>query len=326
MGSATLTGGNSGTETVSVCANMPVEFRFHAGSYPSEISFTIYDGGDEAIYTAAQGSMSAGDDGTVLDSVANACPTCLKPAGLMATVIDSNYLSFDWTVDNNVLDYLVSFNGGAWQTNTTGTYTEYGLNPNTAYTFSVKARCTAYDTSNARTITVKTSCGQMVVPYVEGFEGDAQGTVPSCWTVVRPGYDGYPGVSGSEHTGNNGMTLAAAYNDSTTIATSLVPLAGDSIYVSFWASVNSGNTLKVGVMTDLAYDTTFIPLRTIPSNGSTYTLYEVKTTSLGSIYSNTSFYVAFRLVTGGNNHYADVDDINIRLDEGCAHPANLTTA
>ena len=62
----------------------------------------------------------------------------------------------------------------------------------------------------------------------------------------------------------------------------------------------------------------------IPSNGSTYTLYEFNTSSLGTIYSNTTFFVAFRLVTGSSNHYADIDDINIRLDEGCMYPANLT--
>lgn len=324
VGSATLTTGNSGTATVSVCAIMPVEFRFHQGSYADEVSFTILDGGEETIYTAAQGSMSSTATGAVLTTVTDACPTCLKPANVIATLIDSNDLAFSWTVDPLVIEYLVSFNGGAWQSNTIGTYNATGLNPNTAYTFSVKAHCSAYDTSNARTITVKTSCGQMVLPYVESFEGDAQGNVPSCWTVVRPGYNNYPAVSGSEHTGNNGMTLAAAYNDSTTIATSLVPLAGDSIHVSFWASVNAGNTLQAGVMTDLAYDSTFMPLLTIPSNGSTYTLYEFNTTSLGTAYSYTNFYVAFRLVTGSSNYYADIDDINISLDEGCMHPTNLT--
>ncbi len=215
----------------------------------------------------------------------------------------------------------MSFNGGTWESVPTGVYNAFSLTPNTAYTFSVMAVCVVGDTSNATTITVKTSCGQMVVPYVEGFEGDNTGVVPSCWTVVRPGYSPYPGVSSSAHTGNHAMTLAANNYDSTTIASSLVPLAGNEIYVSFWASVNQGNTLYAGVMTDLANDSTFIPMFTVPYNNSTYTRYEFNTSTL-PFYEQ--YYVAFRLVTGGNNLYADVDDIEIHLYQGCMYPANLT--
>lgn len=318
-GTASLALGSNGTATVNVCSGLTVTYSWNTGSYDSEVSYVIYDGGGMELYNSANGTVNHSD------SVANACPTCLTPNGLHATLMDSTELMFEWTNDPSVNHYIVSFNGGAWSTTSGNTYYESGLTPNTAYTISVKAVCVpGVDTSNARTITMKTGCGQMVVPYVESFEADAQGTVPSCWTVVRTGYGNYPGVSGSAHTGSNAMTLAANYNDSTTIATSAVPLAGDSIYVSFWASVNSGNTLQAGVMTNLAYDSTFIPIMSIPGNGSTYTLYEFNTSSLGSIYTNTTFYVAFRLVTGGNNHYADVDDINIRLDEGCMYPANLT--
>ena len=324
-GSATISGyTGSGTETITVCSNIPTEFRFHSGgtySYPEEVGFTILDGGDAEIYTAAVGSMENVADGTVLDSVANPCPTCLRPDSLVVSLIDSNELEFSWRVIDSVYGYLVSFNGGTWESVPTGVYNAFSLTPNTAYTFSVMAVCVVGDTSNATTITVKTSCGQMVVPYVEGFEGDNTGVVPSCWTVVRPGYSPYPGVSSSAHTGNHAMTLAANNYDSTTIASSLVPLAGNEIYVSFWASVNQGNTLYAGVMTDLANDSTFIPMFTVPYNNSTYTRYEFNTSTL-PFYEQ--YYVAFRLVTGGNNLYADVDDIEIHLYQGCMYPANLT--
>ena len=311
------------TDTVSVCTGIPVSIIYEEPEYDYSYyppTATIVDGGDDVVFNGNTSSNSTGD---TLVTMANACPSCLKPANLIATLIDSNNITVSWNAVDTVLDYEISINGGAW-TNATSPYMASGLNPNTAYTFSVRAICAIGDTSNGRNLTVKTSCGQMVLPLVEGFENDPQGTVPSCWTVVRTGYGNYPGISGSEHTGNNGMTMGADFNDSTTIASSLVPLPGDSIYVSFWASVNSGNTLQAGVMTDLAFDTTFIPLLTVPSNGSTYTLYEFNTSSLGTGFSYTNFYVAFRLVTGGSNHYADIDDINIRLNEGCMYPANLT--
>lgn len=301
------------TATINVCSNIPVHFNWTAGSYESEVSYVIYDGGGAEIYNSDANGVNHSD------SIANACPSCMTPTGLVANIIDSAELGFTWTVIDSVLDYLVSFNGGPW-TSAVLPYIENNLSPNTAYTIRLKAICSLGDTSNERTLTVKTSCGQMVLPYSESFEADAQGSVPSCWTVTRPGYDGYPGISDSEHTGSNGLTLAANYNDSTTIATSLVPLAGDMIHVSFWASVNSGNTLVAGVMTDLAYDTTFIPLLTVPYNNSTYTLYEFNTTSL---YSSEHYYVAFRLLTGGSNRYADLDDINISEEQGCSFPTNL---
>ncbi len=313
-GSAGLTSGNHDTATVNVCSDIPVTFSWQSGNFDTEVSYVIYDGGFTEIYNSATSGVNYSD------TIDDACPTCLRPTGLMVTIIDSNMLEFSWDVADSVAGYVASFNGGAWES-AAGAYSALSLSPNTSYTFSVMAVCSATDTSNPRSITVKTACGQMTVPYANGFEDDAQGTVPSCWTVVRPGYGNYPGVSGSANVGSNGMTMAADYNDSTTIATSLVPLNGDEIYVSFWASVNQGNTLYAGVMTDLAYDTTFIPLLTVPYNNSTYTLYEFNTSTLSAL---DQYYVAFRLVTGASNHYADIDDFEIRLDEGCMYPANLT--
>ncbi len=302
------------TATVHVCSGIPVTFSWSTGTYDSEVSYVIYDGGFTEVYNSADGGVS--HNGTIDD----ACPSCMRPTGLIVSAIDSTSLEFTWDVIDTVAGYIVSFNGGAWESANAGAYNTSNLSPNTAYTFSVKALCSANDTSTALTITVKTACGEMVVPYSESFENDPLDVVPSCWTVVRPGYDGYPGVSSSAHTGNNGMTLAANFNDSTTVATSLVPLNGDEIHVSFWASVNQGNTLYAGVMTNLAYDTTFIPLLTVPYNNSTYTLYEFNTSTLSY---NDQYYVAFRLVTGGNNHYADIDDINIIQEQGCSYPANI---
>lgn len=319
-GSATISSGNSGTGVVNVCSGLPLEIRLTPGSYPSEISFTIYDGAEEVICSAAQGSLNSSTN--VLATVENACPSCLKPANLVASAIDSNSLSFTWTVNEEVSGYVVSFNGGEWEDNGAGEYIAEDLDPNTAYTIAVKAVCTEEDTSNARTLTVKTSCGQMALPYTEGFELDANDAMPSCWTLVTPNatYDGYPGVSASGNTGSHGLTMAAGYGDSTIVATSLVPLDGDQIYVSFWASVNNGNTLRAGVMTDLTDPSTFIPVLSVPYNQSVYTQYEFNTSELDA---EADYYVAFRLVCGTNNHYADLDDILIRQDDGCMYPADL---
>ena len=314
-GSATLASGSNGTDTIVVCSGIPVVLVFHQGSYSNEISFTIYDGGGAEIYTAATGDMNGLVTGAVLDTIAEACPTCIAPNGVMATYADSSQLNFVWNVNPDVLKYLISFNGGAYVVDNSGMHSEYGLLPNTVYTFSVKAVCTVGDTSSARTITVKTACGEMVIPYVEGFEGDAIGAVPSCWNVVVPGASGSPSVSTEAYTGNQALTMISS--GTSMIASSAIPLPGDSIHVSFWALAYY-STLEAGVMTNPLFDTTFIPLVTITSGD--YAHYEFNTSTLSH---DSTYYLAFRH-TGSYSYYnASIDDINISLDEGCMYPSNL---
>lgn len=320
VGEAYLANGNNGTATVSVCSGIPVTYNWQSGDYDNECSYIIYDGAGTEVYNSANGGVNHSD------SILNACPSCLQPTGVHASAIDSVSITFEWNEVDSVAGYLVSFNGGAYTDGYNGTETYSGLASNTEYTFSVKAVCVAGangtgDTSSARTITVRTACGLMAVPFTEDFESEATGNMPSCWTLVNTtGYSGYPGISNSGYNSSHALTLAANYNDSALVATSAVPLPGDSIKVSFWASINNGNTLQAGVMTSLADDTTFIPLLTLPSNNATYTLYEFNTSTLNQYET---YYVAFRLLTGGSNHYADIDDINIRQNDGCLHPSNL---
>ena len=314
---------NNESRYVNVCAGLPVTFTYVEPDwnyFPCNV--VIRDGADYEIFNEEtdDGGTSFYSTGDTLAYMPNACPTCIAPTGLAVSVMDSAMLEFVWSVADSV-SYIVSFNGGAWEDNAVGVYQAVALSPNTAYTFSVKAVCQPGDTSNVTSLTVKTSCGQMQLPYSEDFEADPLQTVPSCWNLVGSTYGNYPGISSSAYTGTHGLTLAADYNDSTTIASSLVPLNGDEIHVSFWASVNQGNTLYAGVMTDLANDSSFIPLLAVPYNNSTYTLYEFNTTSL-PFYE--VYCVAFRLVTGGSNHYADIDDVNISMEQGCSYPSNLT--
>ena len=323
IGSATLASGSNGSEDITVCSGTPVELRFHQGSYSSEISFTIFDGAGTEVYTATQGSMSSVSDGSLLASVANPCPSCITPNGVMAAAADSSELTFIWTVDPNVVKYLVSFNGGAFVENNTGIHTEYGLLPNTVYTFSVKAVCVVgVDTSSVRTVTGKTSCGQMTIPYVEGFEDSTPDEVPSCWTVVIPGANSTPNVGDDPHTGEQCLSIATSAGESAMIASGAIPLPGDSIKVSFWAN-NSGyytGTLEAGVMTNPFFDSTFTSMVTVGSNGD-YTLYEFNTSTLSA---DSTYYLAFRY-SGSSSYYpVYIDDINITLDEGCMYPSNVT--
>ncbi len=316
MGTATLTSGGSGTSTVQVCSGYDVELRLVAGSYPSEMSFTVYDGGGSVVYTASANSLTTSMNGTTLATATNVCPSCVSPSGLMVTYADSNQLTFVWTVNPEVDNYLVSFHGGPWVVDNSGVHAEYGLLPDSVYTFSIKAVCeTGVDTSNVRTISGRTACGPMTLPYVEDFEGYAQGDAVSCWTVVRPGTSGTPSVQPGGHSGSYALSMSS--NDTSLIASNAIPLPGDSIYVSFWAEAYY-STLEAGVMTNPLISATFIPMLTITSGN--YERYEFNTSTLSP---DSTYYLAFRQ-TGTYSYYSvSIDDINVRLDEGCMYPANV---
>ena len=248
----------------------------------------------------------------------------------MATAIDSNNITFVWTELDDVSEYLISFNGDAYTTGLNGTEVYAGLTPNTVYTFSVKAVCVpGVDTSAARTITVRTACGAMTLPYSNNIEAETSGNLPACWNGIGAtgsSYSGtYPAVSNTHaHSGNLAVRFEEI-NGTSIIATEPVPLNGDSIYVAFWGSVTNGwsgtVSLEAGVMTNVLADSTFIPLLTI-TGASDYALREFNTSSL-TAYHDSTFHIAFRYVSNDTYSSADIDDINIRFNEGCMYPANL---
>lgn len=304
------------TETIGVCTGMPVVVITEGGSTFANPTATVIDGGDEELFN---GSTTSYYDGDTLVYMANACPSCLKPMNLIPAVVDSNEITFTWTVESGIT-YLVSFDNAAYTTNTTGTYTAYGLNPNTLHTFAVKSLCGVGDTSNPRIVTVKSACGEMAIPYTESFEGDAQGNVPSCWTVVSAGANGFPAVDDNGHTGSHSLTFVSNTNNTAMIASSRIPLPGDSIKVSFWAFKDYGTgTLEAGMMTNPYVDSTFISLVTVTA--SDYAFYEFNTNTLSN---DSSYYLAFRYSYTSDYYWAKVDDINISLDLGCMTPTNVT--
>ena len=324
VASYAMPSGHNDTALVNVCAGTPVTFSWQTGSYDYETSYVIYDGAGTEVYSSANGGVNH------TDSIPNACPTCLTPTGVMATAIDSNNITFVWNELDDVADYLISFNGDAYTAGYNGTEVYAGLTPNTVYTFSVKAVCVpGADTSAARTITVRTACGVMTLPYTNDFEAETSGNLPSCWNgtgATGNSYGGtYPAVSNTHaHSGNLAVRFEEI-NGTSIIATEPVPLNGDSIYVAFWGSVTNGwsgtVSLEAGVMTNVLADSTFIPLLTI-TGASDYALREFNTSSL-TAYHDSIFHIAFRYVSNDTYSSADIDDINIRFNEGCMYPANL---
>ncbi|MCR5445406.1 MAG: fibronectin type III domain-containing protein [Bacteroidales bacterium] len=302
---------NSETRTIGVCSSMPVNIIYQAPTYSgSTTSAIVRDGGDAEVFNGSTDAFSTGD--TII-TLANPCPTCITPNDVLASVVDSAMITFTWPAMSGYT-YLTSFNGGPYTVNNSGAQTEYNLDANTVYTFSVKVVCSLGDTSSPRTITQKTSCGQMVIPYFTDFEYDTDNEAPSCWMVVN----GTPTVSDYAYyaySGNQSLVLGMGEM----IASSAIPLSGDSIYVSFYMDAYYG-PIEVGMMTNPLFDTTFTPILTI--NGTNdYEFFELNTSTLST---DSTYYLAFRNNSPYSYYDAYIEDVTIRHDEGCMYPSSLT--
>ena len=235
MGSATLATGSNGTANISVCSSSPVEFRFHSGSYPSEIGMTIQDGGGATLYT--QTDMSSVSDGTVLATSSNPCPSCIAPNGLTVTNATTSSISVSWNAGAS--SQWEVYLDGVYVTDVfTPSYTFTGLSTSTAYTFSVRAVCAVGDTSSFTTANLRTSCGNVTVfPWTEGFEStdvldcwDQEGN--STWTVGIGDYSTSTGAHSGSY--NARITHSSTGNVTKLISPMLELTAGSPATLSFW--------------------------------------------------------------------------------------------
>ena len=146
----TLTGLTAGTEyTVKVKANCTDE---DASDWSNTVSFTTL-------------------------------PTCIAPAGLSYTALQSTSVTLSWTANNDETEWTLEVNGEEMTGITENPYTLEGLTPATAYTVKVKANCSATDASAwSNTVNFTTECVTVVVteaePFIENFSNDG-----ACWTL-----------------------------------------------------------------------------------------------------------------------------------------------
>ncbi len=178
IGTFTLTSGDSGSQTFSVCSGLPVSFSWTVGNYPDEVSFNILDGGNTVVYSVTDGStLSEG----VFYTVASPCPSCIPPVVSLDS-IGTDYVAISWT--NTAATYNVYLDGVAVATGTSATtYTFTNLDPATTYNVGVVALCSATDTSSMAGGSVATECVPVALPFVETFN-PALSTSLNCWSVL----------------------------------------------------------------------------------------------------------------------------------------------
>lgn len=324
--------------------NLLVVVNDKTGAYGSSAQFAGFSVSGRGISTYRDGATNQYDPltmttGSLRSSIPSIrlmadcqTPSCEAP---MLTIgdVDSNSLTANWVAMGEAVNFAITLNGVAQGTTSADSYAFQNLTPNTLYTVGIGAICTSTNDTMWSYRNVKTSCGAMILPYVENFEGDNAGEMASCWNIIHDYTysDYYGGTSYFPSITNNGINnskaLSFCANGPCMAATAPIPnsgLQGDMYHISFHARLASNScSATAGVMTDVNYDTTYIQLVNI-INDDAWHRYDIYTTSLNP---NDIYHFAIRYdgtYSYGANYLLDIDSLNIEFDAGCHYPANLT--
>ncbi len=318
-----------------------------------EIPLNTYSGTGE--YVALKlinttGTYSVYIDDFTIDYI----PTCVRPTNLTATATQTD-ITLGWNDANTGQEWIIEYGTGNFSHGTgtvvianTNPYTITGLTPSTNYTFYVRGICSATDSSNwSLPFHVATACAPIAtLPYTENFDSYVGSTttsvsvnnLPVCWSNLNHGtstsYSGYPIIyTGSAASSPNAMRFytyitSGTYDDQIAVMPQIdvTTLPMNTLQVTFDARVNATSypfTLVVGIMTNPANKSTFVPIDTITTQVTTYSNYEIPF----SHYTGTGAYIAFMApqpTTGYN--YGYVDNVTVELIPSCPKPTHLTAS
>ncbi len=316
------------------------------------VYFRDYVGGGKYIAMVAKKPNSSYNTGNVDDITISVAPNCFPVSDLVATTVNTNDITVEWTPNGSETDWVVEYRSETdddWNqvfASTTPSATAQGLTPATYYSFRVKADCGNSEYSAWSDILIaRTSCSTMTLPFEESFDsipGVTTGTVnnlPDCWNNLSgtySSYAGYPIVYNSSsyaYNGNNslrfytGTTTSTDYGDQYAILPPIDVTTNpiNTLQLSFkarkYTSTYATFTLVVGVMGNAENAATFVPVDTIEVTDLTYGDYMVYLSSYTG-QGNRIALLAPRQTSVAYNE-GHVDYIRLETISGCPAPRGL---
>lgn len=244
-------------------------------------------------------------------------PACAKPINLTLDNATENSLTLSWTENGSATKWVVKVGDEEWTQTTENPYTISGLTANTEYAISVRSFCDP-DTSDAVSGTFRTTCAAESFPYSEGFEGFEASAVPDCWTSVA----GTTTVYGSSAYEG---TKALRINSNGTIVSPVINVAGNDVYIHFYAQRSStyAGKLAIGLATSPATVAAAIYIDTIePATLNTYDEYEFTFSNTLNIQSGC---IVFKQIDGNYSYYYYyLDNLSVSEPPACPKPSDLT--
>ena len=201
-----------------------------------------------------------------IDNISLVRQTCSGVRSLAATHVTSDSIVVSWQAGGSETTWLVSNGADTVEVYDT-TYVFDNLFANTPYNIRVWAICDYTDTSVATSLSVRTACGTMMLPYSDDFNSYASNSWPACWTRILNS-NSYPYIT-SDY-GNCIKFGGDAYAITPRLSVPLNP-----VIVSFDLQVertSSSGAMHFGYTTDPVDATNMVDLQVFTPT-STYTYY-----------------------------------------------------
>lgn len=203
------------------------------------------------------------------------------------------------------------------------------LQANSDYSVRVRTLCNdGNPTADAATVTFHTLCSGVAIPDTNGFEADADNSIPACWTnlggttTVRTSSSG---SSSGVHSGSQYLDFRGATRNMIALPPTTEPTG--NLQVRFWTrpedpTKNSCGKFQVGYITDPADTTTFVAVATYVYNE--FTGYEEKEVSMAGAPDNAL--IAFLQKDCSTIYYWFVDDVIVEELPSCQHPVSVSVS
>ncbi len=265
--------------------------------------------------------------------------SCYPPSDPNITATYETSVDVSWTSDGSNWDYVVQPAGAgnpdvATPVDVASNMVNVpGLTNNTAYEFYVRTDCDTDGVSDwIGPIFFRTACG-IVDDFSENFESMPDELVtPYCWTTITSSTGTAPIIkvntsSSQSYSPDNYYEIQMSDDDTVILASPESTIIADGMHrVEFAAKVNSGEdtVLKVGLMSDLNDENTFVEL-----NSFTLTNSSDDTNNYSLYYVNVPFdaaasYLAFKPETTSTfNKIVYIDDIVVTTQPTCFEVLNV---
>ena len=274
-------------------------------------------------------------------------PACVHVENVRTANVTSTGADITWTAmgDENSWVYvygpygtidLSTLTDNDWLPALTDTVTLDNLLPATRYEVFVRADCGG-NYSMAMNYTFWTECVPVsTLPYIENFDSYGvtssstaanPGPMPICWNRICTYSEPRPFCSSSYS--YNGTSSLYFYASSSTYNVAVMPELDASLnladlqlsfeYRTLSSSYNS--SLIIGVMTNPAALSTFVPVDTITTNSATWEHADV----LFNNYSGTGKYIAMKLAPTSTDYFM-VDHVVLDIAPSCDAPTHLNVS
>ncbi|MDY6406185.1 MAG: choice-of-anchor J domain-containing protein, partial [Bacteroidales bacterium] len=265
-------------------------------------------------------------------------PSCMQPSVPEVSNITDASAMLTWTPAGAETQWQYVLGDGSDWTNAVvvnqATVTLTGLTSNLTYDFTVRAYCSESEQSEARTISFRTNCGAVAVPYTEGFEematGSSSSAAPTCWNLLNANDGAYPYiyVNTSSSYVKSGSQSLYFVSSSSRYGYAILPAVNvplNTLKIAFAhkeENASSSGKLDLGYMTDVNNEESFVSIVQYTRSNS----WQNEETMLNTIPNEvaSTARLAFRYGGASSNYYMGIDDIVIDVLPNCIKPANVT--